>query len=278
MMDTQNLRTFLVLCDNKNFTKTADQLFLAQSTVTNRIAELEKELGKKLFLRDRKNISLTHEGMLFYEYAKRIVELEETSVQELNSFRKYPSSIKIGSTNTIYECHLSSVLRTFLKEKKDTAVKLTIGHSTALLQMLQDGILDVVYSYVPLHKSGYSCSVYAKDKLVLVTTPSNNNFISGIKKEELSQINYLFCNFALQEVGLFIRELFPPFYQFSFEIDNSTKLTQYLLDGLGYSFLPESLVKSNLEDGSLISIPLLDFETPMINCYRAQSSEADILI
>lgn len=277
-MDTQNLRTFLVLCDNKNFTKTADQLFLAQSTVTNRIAELEKELGKKLFLRERKNISLTHEGMLFYEYAKRIVELEETSVQELNSFRKYPSSIKIGSTNTIYECYLSSVLRTFLKEKKDTAVKLTIGHSTALLQMLQDGILDVVYSYVPLHKSGYSCSIYAKDKLVLVTTPSNNNFISGIKKEELSQINYLFCNFALQEVGLFIRELFPPFYQFSFEIDNSTKLTQYLLDGLGYSFLPESLVKSNLEDGSLISIPLLDFETPMINCYRAQNSEADILI
>jgi DNA-binding transcriptional LysR family regulator len=80
-MDTQNLKTFLVLCDLKNFTKTADQLFLAQSTVTNRIAELEKELGKKLFLRDKKNINLTEEGKLFYDYAKRIVELEETSIQ-----------------------------------------------------------------------------------------------------------------------------------------------------------------------------------------------------
>ena len=82
-------------------------------------------------------------------------------------------------------------------------------------------------------------------------------------------LNYLFCNFALQEVGQFIRELFPPFYQFPFEIDNSTKLLPYLLDGIGCSFLPYSLVRPCLEDGSLISIPLLDFEAPRISCYQS---------
>ncbi len=64
-MDTQNLRTFILLTDLKNFTKAADQLFIAQSTVTNRIAQLEKELGKKLLFRNKKNISLTEEGKLF---------------------------------------------------------------------------------------------------------------------------------------------------------------------------------------------------------------------
>ena len=42
-MDIETMKTFLVLVDTKNFTRTAHQLFIAQSTVTNRILELEKE-------------------------------------------------------------------------------------------------------------------------------------------------------------------------------------------------------------------------------------------
>ena len=42
-MDIETMKTFLVLADTKNFTRTAHQLFIAQSTVTNRILELEKE-------------------------------------------------------------------------------------------------------------------------------------------------------------------------------------------------------------------------------------------
>lgn len=47
-MDTNTLRTFIALAQIKNFTKTAQQLFVAQSTVTNRIHDLETELGKEL--------------------------------------------------------------------------------------------------------------------------------------------------------------------------------------------------------------------------------------
>ena len=47
-MDTTTLRTFIALAQIKNFTKTAQQLFVAQSTVTNRIRDLEMELGQVL--------------------------------------------------------------------------------------------------------------------------------------------------------------------------------------------------------------------------------------
>lgn len=134
--------------------------------------------------------------------------------------------------------------------------------------MLQDGLLDVVYSYLPLVKNGYKSDVFATDALVLVTSPNTNRYHNGIHKEELTEIPYLFCNFALQEVGLFIRELFPSFNQFHFEIDNSTKLLQFLLDGIGYSFLPESLVTPYILTGELETVPLLDFKTPKINSYR----------
>lgn len=267
-MDTQNLRTFLVLADIKNFTQAADQLFVAQSTVTNRIAELERQLGKKLFHRDNKTVVLTAEGSLFLTYAKRMIDLEETSIKEMNSIKQYEYNLRIGTTNTIYECHLVDTIKHLLTSRQDCALTVTVGHSISLLQMLQDGLLDVVYSYLPLVKNGYKSDVFATDSLVLVTSPNTNQYHNGILKDELTEIPYLFCNFALQEVGLFIRELFPTFYQFHFEIDNSTKLVQFLLDGIGYSFLPESLVKPYIMTRELETVPLLDFKTPKINSYR----------
>ncbi|HKL80327.1 MAG TPA: LysR family transcriptional regulator [Mobilitalea sp.] len=274
-MDTQNLRTFLVLSELKNFTQTADQLFVAQSTVTNRISELERELGKKLFNRDKRSVELTNEGAIFRSYAKRIITLEESSIQEINSQNLFKNNLRIGTTNTIYECYLYNRIHDYMNRNLDCAVKVTIGHSISLLQALQDGLLDLVYSYVPMNKNGFSCETFATDRLVLVTSPGNNIYKKGIKKEALSNINYLFCNFALQEVGYFIKELFPPFYQFRFEIDNSTKLVQYLIDGNGFSFLPESLVNANIASKELEIIPLIDFDTPMINCYRVYRNDGN---
>ena len=65
-MDTSTLRTFIALSQIKNFTKTARQLYIAQSTVTNRIRDLEKELGVLLFTRNRKQVELTSAGENFY--------------------------------------------------------------------------------------------------------------------------------------------------------------------------------------------------------------------
>ncbi len=74
-MNTDMLQTFLLLAELKNYTHTANQLFVAQSTVTNRIQELEAELGNPLFIRNRKQLRLTEQGERFLSYARRIVEL-----------------------------------------------------------------------------------------------------------------------------------------------------------------------------------------------------------
>ena len=79
-MNTDGLRTFLLVSKLKNFTRVAEQLFIAQSTVTNRIAELEKELSAKLLRRDTRNVALTEQGKAFCEYARRIVEMEDACI------------------------------------------------------------------------------------------------------------------------------------------------------------------------------------------------------
>ena len=267
-MDSQTLKTFLTLANVKNFTQTARLMYIAQSTVTNRIAELEREVGKPLFIRSKKNISLTREGLIFLDYARRILDLQELSIRELNSPAFSRTPLRIGTTNTIYECYLAPVLLEMLKKDSRYAVNLVISHSVSLLQSLHDGLLDLVFTYERLQKAGYRCHRFRTDKLLLVASPANARLQPAVRKEELPGLNYLFCNFALQEVGQFIRELFPPFYQFPFEIDNSTKLVQYLQEGIGCSFLPEGLVQPYLEDGSLQAIRLIDFEAPRISCYQ----------
>lgn len=267
-MDTQSLLTFITLAEYRNFTRTADALYVAQSTVTNRIAELEREVGKPLFLRNKRKVTMTNEGKAFLSYARRIVELANAGIQDVNSLNVYSDSVRLGTTNTIYECHLFSRIAEYMKKYPQHAVKITIGHSKEMIQALQDDLLDVVYSYIPFWKAGYVCERFAVDELVLVTKRDNVCCEKGITKAALPSLRYLYCDFALQEVGVFIRELFPPHYQFGFEIDNSTKVIPYLLAFDGVSFLPKCMVEPYMESGLLRRIPLLDFEAPRISSYQ----------
>ena len=73
-MNIENLKTFITLSELKNFTQTADRYFIVQSTVTNRIMELEKELGFDLFIRSNKGIVITRDGEEFLGYARQVAQ------------------------------------------------------------------------------------------------------------------------------------------------------------------------------------------------------------
>ncbi|MDO5401920.1 MAG: LysR family transcriptional regulator [Eubacteriales bacterium] len=266
-MDFQTLHTFSELAKCLSFSQTAQSLFISQSTVTKRISELEKELEKPLFTRDKRHVALTSYGQLYLEYVERILSLEKISIEKLNAYESYSNNLKIGATNSIYECHLFDIINAYEKQSPDNAISISIDHSQELLQFLQDGILDLVFTFIPFYKAGYECKSFHSDRLVLTTSYKNTDYVRGIRKADLTDIKYLMCNFALNDVGSYIRGLFPNHYQFKFEIDNSTKLLPYLLSGYGYSFLPEKMLENYIKKKELRIIPLLDIETPEIKSY-----------
>ncbi len=268
-MNSEGIKTFIMLSKLKNFTRTAERMYVAQSTVTNRIAELESETGQKLFVRRQGGVELTEEGQLFLSYALRINELEESFVQEVNAAARYEWTLRIGAINAVYESSLYPLISRFFRLRKDVAVKVTLGHSADQLQMLQDGLIDVAFSYLPLKKTGYESKKFSSDRLVLLASPARNEYKSGIRKAELAASEYIMCNFAFGEAGEFVRGLFPPRHAFRFEIDNSGKVAQYLLDGLGYSFLPYKMAEKEVSAGKLEVIRLLDFSVPEITSYCA---------
>ena len=266
-MDIEALNTFLTLANTKNYTRTAAQLFVAQSTVTNRIHELEKELNIALFTRNNRSVELTVEGEQFKDYAEKVITLTNASLSEISSLHKYANHLRIGCSDSIYEGHLAPIILEHQRQFPNDALKITIGLSNLLMEQLQNDIFDVIFTYLPMKKSSYHCEVYKQDKMILVTDYYNTMYARGITKQALIAENYLMCNFALQDVGQFIRNLFPSYHQFSLEIDDCSKIIPFLLGSESYTFLPADTARPFLEAGKLRVIPLLDLETPVINSY-----------
>ena len=268
-MNSDGIKTFIMLSKLKNFTRTAERMYVAQSTVTNRIAELENETGQKLFVRRQGGVELTEEGQLFLSYALRINDLEESFIQEVNSAARYEKQLRVGCINAVYESSLFPLLSRFFSDNQDVSLKVVLGHSADLLQMLQDSIIDVAFSYLPFKKAGFTSRRFSQDRLLLLASPSANAYKGGIRKQELASCEYLMCNFAFGDAGEFVRSLFPPRHAFRFEVDNSGKVIEYLLAGLGYSFLPAKMAERELKEGKLEVIRPLDFAVPDLVSYCA---------
>ena len=231
-MDIQSLKTFITLAETKSYTKTANQLFVAQSTVTNRINELERELKLSLFSRTNRSVKLTSEGERFKIYAEKVLDLTENTLAEMTAEHRFANHIRIGSADSIYEGHLAPHIKAY------------------------------------------------RDKypLVLVTDINNKKYRKGITQEQLIEENYLMCNFALQDVGQYIRQLFPRFHQFELEIDDCMKIVPYLLGKDNYTFLPKDMAETYIREKKLREIPLIDFDTPIINSYIIyKESKKDIM-
>ena len=277
-MNSEELKTFIFLSKVKNFTLAAEQLSVAQSTVTNRISELEKEVGKKLFHRGSKTVALTEEGEIFLSFAERILELESSSIEEMNAVSSHRRKFSIGAINATYEIYVKPLMDKCLADNKETSIKVMLGHSLDLIQLLQDHVLDMVFSAVPLKRVGYVCDVFDTDRVALVCKKGRNEFPDGITKEQLAKISYLMCDLTLSDAGVYIRSLFPKNHVFRLEVDNSSKLLPYLAQGLGYSFMPYKMVESSIQDGTLEEVPLKDFASPYIKTYLIYRQNYDASI
>jgi len=82
-MELRHLRYFVAVADALNFTKAAEQLHLAQPSLTRQIHNLEEELGVRLFNREKNQVNLTAEGRAFLSDAKRLLAQAEESVSSV---------------------------------------------------------------------------------------------------------------------------------------------------------------------------------------------------
>ena len=274
-MDTTTLRTFIALAQIKNFTKTAQQLFVAQSTVTNRIRDLEMELGVPLFIRSHKQVDLTPSGQKFLDYAQRFVSLELAALQDIQSSPTYAR--KSASARPTPFTNVTSSAASAAPQREEGPVPARHhrpydGHDAPAPG--RDAGRDL---FLQRHVPRWLYLPPLPDRLAGPGLPGSQYGICQRYFQGRPAENRLpLLQFRPPGVGLYIQDLFPRHHRFPLEIDNSTKLPQYVADGIGYTFLPKSLIEEDLAEKRLRAIPLLDFEPPKVDSYYITRSPSTI--
>lgn len=144
------LRYFNHLAKVLNFTKAADDLFLAQPTLSVAIKRMEEELGVKLFERRKgsSRIELTEPGEAYYEYVSHALNNLDTGLRVAREIQGEANSlVRVGTVYSMQGVMWSQAMQSFLT-KSANAPKVTIeqAYSFELIPRLRKGELDVVFA------------------------------------------------------------------------------------------------------------------------------------
>lgn len=152
-MDIRVLRYFLAVAREKNITRAAESLHIAQPSLSKQLMDLETELGKQLLIRGKKQIALTEEGILLRKRAEEIVELFEKTEQELRSdSQELSGDLYLGGATP------ASILRAAAAlHRTSPAVKFHFysGDAVEISEKLDHGALDFAVMLTPVDKIKY---------------------------------------------------------------------------------------------------------------------------
>ena len=157
-MELRVLRYFLAAARAGSITGAANALHLTQPTLSRQLAELENQLGCKLFVRSSHSVKLTSEGLLLQKRAGEILDLAERTRSEISEFDadEY-GNVHIGCGETRAIRHVAKTIRTLQKRYPHVKYHFYSGNASDVTEKLDKGLLDfgLLIQPVDLSKYGY---------------------------------------------------------------------------------------------------------------------------
>ncbi len=155
-MEIRVLKYFLTVAREGNITRAANFLHLTQPTLSRQLQDLEKELGQKLLVRGRHNISLTAEGIILRKRAQEIVELVEKTESEFNTINSTISgNIYIGCGETDSMKYIADVMKNMQSSCPDIKFHIFSGNAEDVTEKLDKGLLDFGLLIQPINLTKY---------------------------------------------------------------------------------------------------------------------------
>jgi DNA-binding transcriptional LysR family regulator len=136
------LRTFVAIAETGSFTTAANMVFRTPSAVSMQIKKLEDILGRMLFTRDARSVTLTNDGEMLLGYARRLLAINHEAVSKF-VMPDIQGVVRLGSPDDYGERLLPSVLKRFAETHPSIAVDVTIDQSGNLRRRLAEGQLDI---------------------------------------------------------------------------------------------------------------------------------------
>jgi DNA-binding transcriptional LysR family regulator len=267
MITLHKLRLFMVVCDRGSFNQAAQELYLAQSVVSQHVQSLETALGTPLFIRSARGVQPTKAGEMLYKYAGQMLALlaeAERTIMQLN--QALPQQLVIGSTPGISVYLLTAWLHQFQQMHPTVQVALqTVLTGEVVRDVLNgryhlgllEGDLDELdqeaLGKMRLRDIEYSVIVNAQHPLAQQGT---------LSPQELSQQPFinrlpssrarLWLDRIFSERGVQLRTIA--------ELDSPGAIKYALLNQMGVGILPDYVVEREIERGELYRLALTGLE------------------
>jgi DNA-binding transcriptional LysR family regulator len=142
LLELDVLRTFVAIAETGSFTAAANAVFRTPSAVSMQIKKLEEQLGRAVFVRDARSVSLTADGEMLLTFARRLLALNREAVSKF-ILPDISGIVRLGSPDDFGERVLPSVLKRFAQSHPAIAVDVVIDQSVNLRKRMAARQLDI---------------------------------------------------------------------------------------------------------------------------------------
>lgn len=258
-MELRQLEYFEAVSRLQNFTRAAEELHVAQPSITNAIQKLEEELGVFLFDRSQKKIAITAEGQAFQVRIKKILFDIRQAVHEMEDFRKLNrGSIKFAAPPMIGAYLFPNIFNLFKSTYPNLDLAVYEEGSLAARSMLEREELDLGLIILPESSTVLNTAPITREEIVLCVAAghplrsANQVAFSQLEQEPfiLLKEEFFHRRLVLEECA---RHGFTPRVVFSSNQIETIKAM--VASNAGISFLMNMVVRNQPQ---LVGIPLAE--------------------
>ncbi|QAT48365.1 LysR family transcriptional regulator [Caproiciproducens sp. NJN-50] len=266
-MEFRFLHSFLRIAELESFTKAADELGYAQSTVTMQIQQLEREVGFPLFERIGKRVILTPYGQQMKAYAKEILKIE-AQIQNLGNddTRLLRGTLRIGIVESIINSLLLNIIKEYCARFPKVSVKIIPAVTAQLVDLLRHNEVDIIMTMGENTGAGDCvCAASHQENAVFFSSPghplANGRSVALEAVFDYPMILTGENTFLQQELNRIAARCHKNII-YSIQTGSSQIIANLVQQGLGISFLPEYLLQSPFLQSNLSILPVKDFSLP----------------
>lgn len=260
LMELRQIKYFLAVAKQEHVTEAAHSLHVAQSAISRQIANLENELGVKLFEREGRNVKLTQIGRIFMEHIEvAMIEFEKAVQTVEEHLNPKKGTIRIGFPNSLATKTLPMVISAFRDEHPDIGFQLWQGSNQDLKRMVLKGEIDLAFiSPVPKNEEDLNSNIFFTENMMALV--GENHPLAERKAIRLSDLRNE--SFVIFRQGFALRDIifnackqmgFTP--RIAFEGEDIDTIKSLVAAGLGVSILPEISLADSLSR-EVVSLPI----------------------
>ena len=263
----QNLssyRMFYTVANSGNISKAAKELYISQPAISKSIQKLEESVGCKLFSRSSRGVVLTEEGRLLYSHVSEAFETLTLGEEKLRrSIELGVGHLKIGVSTTLCKYLLLPYLKEFIREKPHISISISCQSTNETLKLLEDNKIDIGLIGKPgsLKNIHFDFLAEIEDSFVATKDYLRNLRARGVAPDQILQNSTLMLldknNMTRQYIDDYFlnNEIHVKDY---IDISEMDLLIEFARIGVGVGCVIKNFVKKDLEDGTLVEIPLKD--------------------